>query len=167
MTAPASNTRETAERPVVSPLQAIGVIFVFGLVGPPLGGVIWFVLDAIRTPNAVTSTMPHGIHFNMFVFLLFFSYLFGSVQALCVGTVAALLQYRNRAQHISFVSVLLASFAVGALFVGFLGLKGTQTSITPLVITLALHIGAGVGCWLIVNGFLRFVRRRQMMIATP
>lgn len=152
-------TSETASQPVVSPLQVIGVIFVFALVGPPIGGLILFVISGILSHDGVTP-------FSVYALLLFVfgSYLFGAFQALGVGAVAAFWRYHRQARRVALMPVVLASCAFGGAAIAIVGSFKQHQSIINAIPFLGLNVCAGVGCWLFVNTLLGFFEKRRTSV---
>jgi len=149
---------KTASRPVVSPLRAIGVIFVFAVVGPPVGGFIWLAMTAILTRAA---PIPWSI--EALLLLLISSYLLGTSQALGVGVVASLWQYHKQARRLGLMPIIFGSCAFSLVLPVIAGLFWQHHSMIKVIPFLGINVGAGVCCWLLVNALFEFFDRRAAL----
>ena len=176
-----SNSVMTSERrdedvspqPRARGAPAIGVFLVFVIAGPPLGLLSLLAAGTLLAPagsfgGTIRVPTAHELDLMLKGFGLFspFSYLFGGVQAACVGLVAAIAQYHDRVRRVPLIPMLVASFVAGAAFLGIIALKSPQPpTFTAIAGFLALHCAAGIGCWLVANALLWPFRPRHMPAA--
>lgn len=143
-------------------MRALTAFLVFAVAAPPIGALILFVAIVAAMllfgPEGTTFFSGSGMgEFGKAVVLIAAaSYLFGGLQALCVAIVAAVTQALRWPGRATFLAVAIAGVATGIGFV----LWMVSNSNTPFLslqsfIFLGVHVGAAVGCWLIMQGILR------------
>jgi hypothetical protein len=148
--------------------QAMGVFFVFLLVGPPLVALIVLAIGLVDRPSfaRVNSWGDAGSMLLLALFFCAVSYLVMGLQAATMGLVAAFMQYRSPKHRVPLMPVLGAAFVTGTLFLLIAGGTGgafTKDSATDFV---GLHLAAAIGCWLIANGLLRRSGARGKSVGT-
>jgi hypothetical protein len=146
--------------------RPIAVFLVFVILGPPIGSLILLVGAMIATLAAPGPWPFRGGagEFEAMVALFFvFSYLVGGLQALAVAFVALISHVLRWPALASFLAVAAAGFVAGVVALVAIG----ATAPTPtrgygtLLFFLAIHVGAGIGCWLIAQALLWAFPRRQ------
>jgi hypothetical protein len=146
--------------------RPIAVFLVFVILGPPIGSLILLVGVMIATLAAPgpwpfqTGAGEFGVVIALFAV---FSYLVGGLQALAVAFVALIAHVLRWPALASFLSVVAASLVAGVVALATIG----ATTPTPtrgygaLLFLLGIHVGSGIGCWLIAQGLLRAFPRRR------
>ena len=139
-------------------LRPMLTFFVFIVLGPAIGGVTFVVLSLIA--GLVSDFGQHGWVFNrpeaflgVLVFIQPFAYLLGGLQAFAVAGLAAIFHLRDPNGSVPLVPVLVGSVLCGSVFLGLMS-RGGVPSIGASLLLLLVHLGAGLGCWLIANALL-------------
>jgi hypothetical protein len=141
--------------------KSILVFLIFLVIGPPLTGFAMLALASAigggEFPWLDAATVRRTAAFTVVV-----SYIFGGWQALAVAFVAAAFQSLTPSQLVPLLPVVLTSAFAGVVFIVVLAIKGGQLPAFGLIVLFfCLHLGAGIGCWLIANILLWPFRRRQ------
>jgi hypothetical protein len=143
-------------------IKSILVFLFFLIIGPPLVGFLMFAFG-VSLGSRELPWLDAASFRRMAAFIVVVSYIFGGLQALTVAFVAAAFQSRTPSQLVPLVPVVLASAFAGSIFTVVLTIKGGQLPAFGVIgLFFALHLGAGIGCWLIANILLWPFRRRQM-----
>ena len=135
--------------------RPLTTFLVFTILGPAIGGAITLVFAMIAM-----SLGPDGPFFQggmeefqkaipLFAKL---SYLAGSLQATFVAVVALLSTILRWSDRVSFLAVVIASVIAGVVFVMVVDPRAYAVA---FFISAGVHVGAGIGCWLIAQGILR------------
>ncbi len=151
-----------------APAARVGVarplttFLVFTILGPAIGGAITLVIALVAMARG-----PDGPFFQggmeefqkaipLFVKL---SYLAGGLQAAFVAFVALLSTVLRWNGRVSFLSVVIASLIAGVVFVMVVDPRAYAVA---FFISAGVHVGAGIGCWLIAQAVLRLFGKALM-----
>ena len=146
--------------------KAVAVFFIFVIVGPPLGFLTLLVIGGILSPSQFSLPLrinPDQFHMVFHGMIIFgaISYIFGGIQAATVGLVAAISRYLSRKQRIPLSTIVITSAAVGIVFLAIIILRPRQpwqqspAGLGVMAGWMAIHLGAGIGCWALANLTLR------------
>jgi hypothetical protein len=156
---PAWNTKTPAAR---SGWQALAVFFIFLIAEPPIGALTLFLVDAIFHPTRMFGVAWIDVVLQGVPLVVFFSYLFGGIQAAVVGMIAAVSRYCSRRQIVPLSAVLGGCLFVSLALSVLLWLHGwtahpkIPTSIFSGVWGMLLvNLAAGIGCWFLSNRLVR------------
>lgn len=88
------------------------------------------------------------------------AYLVGGLQALFVAIVAAATQALRWPRRATFPAVVIAGLVAGIGFVSWMvSISNTSFISIQSFALLGIHISAAIGCWLIMQGMFRLMRR--------
>jgi hypothetical protein len=144
------------------------VFVVFAALGPPLVGLIIFLVGFAMATSKVQQMAHARSLFEFATLVMAISYWVGGLQAIVVGVVAGIAQSRARSHLVPLVPVLLACLVAGAGFMVVVYLRSVQP---PLLFTTAafvgLHLVAGLLCWFLSNAILWPFRNRNGKASIP
>jgi hypothetical protein len=157
------NTRRivTPENYKYPSLRPVLTFLVFVVLGPAIGGVALVVLSWIASlPSDLGQLQwinrPKAF-LHAVVFVQLFTYFLGGLQALVVGALASIFHLRDPGGPVPLAPVLVGSILCALVFLALLWRRGEALQIATSVVLLLVHVGAGLGCWLIANALLWLV----------
>jgi hypothetical protein len=140
----------------------LAVFFIFLIAGPPIGALTAFLMVAIFNPTSLFKGAGIEAVIQGTPFVVFFSYVFGGIQAAVVGMIAAVSRYYSHRQVVPLSAVL-----GGGLFVSLalsVLLWSYDRTAHPKIPTetfpgfwriLVVDLGAAIGSWLLSNRLVR------------
>ncbi|WP_438276200.1 hypothetical protein [Nitrobacter sp.] len=142
--------------------QALAVFVIFLIAGPPIGALTSLLMAAIFNPTGLFGGAGIEAVIQGTPFVMFFSYLFGGIQAAVVGMIAAVSRYYSHRQVVPLSAVLggclFVSFALSVLVWAHDRTAHPKMS-TPIFsvfwVMLLVNLGAGIGCWFLSNRLVR------------
>jgi FlaA1/EpsC-like NDP-sugar epimerase len=146
--------------------DVFGVFLIFAVLGPPLAAV--FATGMLPFIGRHGAAMPARLDdfINGFVQLTLMAYLFGGLQAIAMGLVAAIWHFLSARPWISLLMVMSVSLAIGLVVVVVLAKPFSMPAPHAGIVTavLILHVGPAVLCGLIANRFLRNRERKRASV---
>ncbi|HEY7092880.1 MAG TPA: hypothetical protein VH393_06860 [Ktedonobacterales bacterium] len=145
-------------------LMAFVTFLIFAVAGPPLGFLVLLFGGSLLSGSMRNLAIPDLHTLRALGVFSLFAYLLGGLQAALVGLVAALTQYRHSSERIPLLPVVLASLITGVAYVGLMAMKSHKFAVVDAAAMLGVHVGAGLGGWLIASGLLCLVPRLRRVL---
>jgi hypothetical protein len=158
-----SGAADNASEAVGATPKTALVFLIFLLLGPPVGILaVWVMVIAVSYVLGASKAPDLPAHLKTFSVFAAASYMFGGVQALFVGGVAAVVQAMSRQGLVPVRPVLVACLLAGLAYPAFaIATNRSLPDWDMLLALIVLHAGSGLLCCLICNAVLWPFRRRS------